>query len=215
MNLIGRSINSARLAVRIRRERKVPYQTPERIERLQRRRVSAIARHAFRSVPFYAEAMRALGLRPEELRRAEDLARLPLLDGVTVRRDVERFTSRAVAERVAMRSSGSGLTHVRSVVWWDASSQLADGSQVDGVVALRKALLARPEVIVGTITEKLLIYALGRGLTPADMPAVRAIVRQAGANGYKFSAIVLGITNSTPFQMRTKPSQEAVQTARR
>lgn len=125
MNLIGRSINSARLAVRIRRERKVPYQTPERIERLQRRRVSAIARHAFRSVPFYAEAMRALGLHPEELRRAEDLARLPLLDGVTVRRDVERFTSRAVAERLAMRSSGSGLTHVRSVVWWDASSQLA------------------------------------------------------------------------------------------
>jgi mono/diheme cytochrome c family protein len=97
----------------------------------------------------------------------------------------------------------------------DASSQLADGSQVDGAVALRKALLARPEVIVGTVTEKLLTYALGRGLTAADMPAVRAIVRQAGANNYKFSAIVLGISSSTPFQMRVKPPREAVQTARR
>jgi phenylacetate-CoA ligase len=125
MNFLGRSFNSARLAIRIRRERRLPYQSPERIERLQRRRISAIVRHAFRSVPFYGEAMRTLGLLPEELRRAEDLARLPLLDGVTVRRDVERFTSRAVGERVAMRSSGSGLTHVRSVVWWDAPSQLA------------------------------------------------------------------------------------------
>lgn len=125
MNLLGRSWNSARLAVRIRRERRLPYRSPERIARLQRRRVSAIARHAFRSVPFYGEVMRALGLRPEDLGRAEDLARLPLLDGVTVRRDVERFTSRAVEERVAMRSSGSGLTHVRSIVWWDAASQLA------------------------------------------------------------------------------------------
>jgi phenylacetate-CoA ligase len=127
MTLLERSWNSARLAVRIRRERRLPYASTERIEQLQRRRLRAIAGHAFRSVPFYGEAMRAAGLRPEDLARAEDLDRLPLLDGVTVRRDVERFTSQAVGERqrVAMRSSGSGLTHVRSVVWWDAASQLA------------------------------------------------------------------------------------------
>ena len=125
MRLVQRSWNSVRLAVRIRRERLLPYASPERIERLQRRRLRAIVRHAFRSVPFYREAMRGRDLRSEDLERVEDLARLPLLDGVTVRRDVERFTSRSATERVAMRSSGSGLTHVRSIVWWDATSQLA------------------------------------------------------------------------------------------
>ena len=57
----------------------------------------------------------------------------------------------------------------------------ADGTRVDGVVALRKALLGRPEVVVGTMTEKLLTYALGRGLEHYDMPAVRGIVRDGGA----------------------------------
>ncbi|MGH7543599.1 MAG: phenylacetate--CoA ligase family protein [Gemmatimonadota bacterium] len=125
MRLLQRSWNSARLAARIRRERRLPYASAERIDGLQRRRLRAIAGHACRSVPFYREAMRGEGLRPEDLERVEDLARLPLLDGVTVRRDVERFTSRAVGERVAMRSSGSGLTHVRTIVWWDTASQLA------------------------------------------------------------------------------------------
>jgi phenylacetate-CoA ligase len=125
VRLLQRSWNSARLAARIHRERRLPYASPERIERLQQRRLRAMVRHAFQSVPFYGEAMRGEGLRPEDLERVEDLARLPLLDGVTVRRDVERFTSRAVGERVAMRSSGSGVTHVRSIVWWDAASQLA------------------------------------------------------------------------------------------
>ena len=125
MTLLQRSWNSLRLAARSRRERRLPYSSQERIARLQRRRLRAIVRHAFRSVPFYREVMLGDGLRPEDLGRVEDLARLPLLDGVTVRRDVERFTSPAVGERVAMRSSGSGLTHVRSIVWWDAASQLA------------------------------------------------------------------------------------------
>jgi phenylacetate-CoA ligase len=125
VRLLHRSWNSVRLAVRIRRERRLPYEPLARIERLQRHRLRAMARHAFRSVPFYEETMRAEGLGSDDLQRVEDLDRLPLLDGVTVRRDVERFTSRAVGERVAMRSSGSGLTHVRSVVWWDAASQLA------------------------------------------------------------------------------------------
>jgi hypothetical protein len=84
----------------------------------------------------------------------------------------------------------------------DATGQLADGTKVDGVVTLRKALLNRPDVFVSTITQKLLTYGLGRGVTYGDMPTVRAIVRQA-APDYRFSSIVLGIVRSAPFQMRT------------
>jgi len=90
----------------------------------------------------------------------------------------------------------------------DASSQLADGTNVNGVIALRQALLARPERLVGTITEKLLTYALGRGLGPSDMPAVRRVVSTAARSNYRFSSIVLGIVDSVPFRMRMKPFPE-------
>jgi hypothetical protein len=88
----------------------------------------------------------------------------------------------------------------------DASGQLVDGTQVDGAVPLRKALLRQPETFVRTLTEKLLTYALGRGLTASDMPGVRSIVRESARRDYRFSALVLGIVNSTPFRMRvTQP----------
>ena len=77
---------------------------------------------------------------------------------------------------------------------------------MNGAVDLRQALLKRPEVLVGTMTEKLMTYALGRGLEPYDMPAVRAIVRDAAKDGYRFSALVKGIVTSTPFRMRRKES---------
>src|SRR5439155_25709591 len=93
----------------------------------------------------------------------------------------------------------------------DATSQLADGTKVDGVVALRAALLRRPEMFVGTMTEKLMTYALGRGVGASDMPAIRTIVRDAGRQNYKFSAIVLGIVNSIPFEMRMKPLPDGEQ----
>jgi Protein of unknown function (DUF1592)/Protein of unknown function (DUF1588)/Protein of unknown function (DUF1585)/Protein of unknown function (DUF1587)/Protein of unknown function (DUF1595) len=86
----------------------------------------------------------------------------------------------------------------------DSSGVLADGTSVNGPIELRKALLARPEVFVGTVAEKLLIYALGRGLEPSDMPVVRRIVKQAAAENYGFMSIILGIVESPPFQMRTK-----------
>ena len=63
---------------------------------------------------------------------------------------------------------------------------------------------ARPDVFAGTLTEKLLIYALGRGLEPVDMPVVRGIVRSSAARNYAMQSILLGIVQSTPFQMRTK-----------
>ena len=84
----------------------------------------------------------------------------------------------------------------------DATGRLWDGTQVDGVVSLRDALLDRPEVLVSTVTEKLLTYALGRSLRHQDMPAVRAIVRAARRDGYRFSSLVKGIAASVPFQMR-------------
>jgi hypothetical protein len=83
----------------------------------------------------------------------------------------------------------------------DASGQLADGTKVDGVVALRQALLSRPEVFVTTVTKKLLTYALGRGLDYRDMPEVRAIERDAAQSNYRFSSLILAIAHSTPFRM--------------
>jgi mono/diheme cytochrome c family protein len=96
----------------------------------------------------------------------------------------------------------------------DASGQLSDGTKVEGVVTLRQALLSRPQVFVGTMTEKLLIYALGRGLDYHDMPVVREIVRDAGRHDNKFSSLVSGIVHSMPFQMRIS-AMEDVQTFNR
>ena len=84
----------------------------------------------------------------------------------------------------------------------DASGQLVDGTQVDGVVALRKALVRQPEMFVRTMTEKLLTYAVGRGLGASDMPVVRSIARDRPLGYYRFSSLVLGVVNSVPFQMR-------------
>jgi mono/diheme cytochrome c family protein len=92
----------------------------------------------------------------------------------------------------------------------DASGQLADGTKIDGVVGLRKALTASPDMFARTFTEKLLTYALGRGADYRDMPVVRSIVKDAAHSGYRFSAIVMGIVRSTPFQMRSAgPLQSA------
>jgi hypothetical protein len=84
----------------------------------------------------------------------------------------------------------------------DATGQLVDGTKVDGVVTLRKALVAHPDVFQRAITEKLLIYALGRGLDARDMPAVRAIMREAAGRDYRFQSLVLAVVHSTPFTMR-------------
>jgi hypothetical protein len=97
----------------------------------------------------------------------------------------------------------------------DSAGVLSDGTAVDGPVALRKALLARPEVFVGTVTEKMMIYALGRGLEPVDMPVVRSVVKSSAKNNYAMQSIILGIVQSSPFQMRTKltNTKPVVQTA--
>jgi hypothetical protein len=84
----------------------------------------------------------------------------------------------------------------------DAAGGLPDGTTFTGVAGLRQALLSKPDLFVTTTTEKLLTYALGRGVEDYDAPAVRGIVRAARGDDYRFSSLVLGIVNSTPFQMR-------------
>jgi len=84
----------------------------------------------------------------------------------------------------------------------DASGGLPGGTSFEGVAGLRKAVLSRPELFVTTVTEKLLTYALGRGLEYYDAPTVRAIVHDARDQDYRVSSVVLGVVKSSPFQMR-------------
>ncbi len=88
----------------------------------------------------------------------------------------------------------------------DTSGALPDGTAFDGVAELRAALVKQPQRFVGTFTEKLMTYALGRGLEYYDMPAVRQIVRESAASGYSMQSIILGIVNSYPFLNRRSES---------
>jgi mono/diheme cytochrome c family protein len=96
----------------------------------------------------------------------------------------------------------------------DSAGMLADGAVIDGPVALRKAMLARPDVFSGTVAEKLMIYALGRGLEPVDQPALRKVLGSASKDNYAIQSVILGIVESQPFQMRTKlPNTSAAKAA--
>ena len=86
----------------------------------------------------------------------------------------------------------------------DQASQLVDGTKVEGPASLRKALVNRPEAFVGTVTEKLLMYAIGRETKYYDLPVVRAIMHDAQRDRYRMSDLILGIVNSAAFQMRVK-----------
>jgi cytochrome c551/c552 len=86
----------------------------------------------------------------------------------------------------------------------DASGQLADGTSIEGVADLRRALLDRSDAFMTTVTQKLMVYALGRPVSFRDMPTVRAIVRRADANGDRFSSLLLGIVESDAFRMRRR-----------
>jgi mono/diheme cytochrome c family protein len=100
----------------------------------------------------------------------------------------------------AWRTEDDGRTTV------DATGALPSGDRFDGLPGLRTLLLARREQFVSTVAERLLAFAAGRGVEYYDRPAVRAIMREAAANHYRWSSIVLGIVKSTPFQMRRAES---------
>jgi hypothetical protein len=109
---------------------------------------------------------------------------------------------------------GFALENFNSVGQWrdagpdgvplDVAGTLADGTKVNGPKALREAILSRPDAFTTVITERMLTYGLGRGLEPSDMPVVRRIVKKTAQSDYKLSSIVMGIVESSPFQMRTK-----------
>src|SRR5207253_9405134 len=111
-----------------------------------------------------------------------------------------------------MDPAGLSMEHFDAIGRWrtrteagtavDASGSLPDGSTFDGMAGLRSALLHRPELFVSTVTEKLMTYAVGRGLESDDAPAVRTIVRDARASDDRFSSLVLGVVGSRAFQMR-------------
>jgi mono/diheme cytochrome c family protein len=90
----------------------------------------------------------------------------------------------------------------------DSSGVLSNGARIDGPAGLRDALVADPTIFVTTMTEKMMTYALGRGLTASDMPAVRKIVNESARKNYRFSALVSGIVASVPFQMRLKGEEQ-------
>ena len=90
----------------------------------------------------------------------------------------------------------------------NATGKLADGTVLDGAASLQKALLSRGDAVASTATEKLLTYALGRRVEYYDMPAVRAIVRDAARNDYRFASLVTGVVKSVPFRMKNAEPQE-------
>jgi hypothetical protein len=94
----------------------------------------------------------------------------------------------------------------------DAAAQVYDGTKIDGPAALRKWLLNYSDQFVEVAAEKLLTYALGRGVEYQDMPLVRAISRDASKNNNRFSALVLGVVKSRPFQMNMKVQDAPVST---
>ena len=149
-----------------------------------------------------AEGTRGPGNPPSTMRAADGAAprrpgvrRLPQADG----------SPRLCARELRCRSAPGGPPNVGGVAL-DTADVLPDGTRIEGVAACGRRCSKRPEVFVQTLTEKLLLYAVGRGLTPEDMPAVRAIVRGARGRDYRFSSLVMGICHSVPFQMRMKRS---------
>ena len=101
---------------------------------------------------------------------------------------------------------GRFRTHTAANTLIDATGELPDGTQFDGAAGLRDALVASPARFVGTLTEKLMIYGLGRGLEHSDAPIVRGILRDVADDNYRFSSIILGIVKSPPFTMRRTES---------
>jgi hypothetical protein len=88
----------------------------------------------------------------------------------------------------------------------DPTGELVDGTRLSGAADLRKALLNRSDAFVTAVVERLMTYALGRAVHHYDMPAARAIVREAAADDYRFSSLILGVVKSMPFQMKKKKS---------
>jgi hypothetical protein len=134
----------------------------------------------------------------------------------TVREQLERHRNNPVCASChrIIDPAGFALENFNSVGQWrqvtetgaaiDTGGVLADGAKVDGPIALRNAILSRPEAFATVLTERMMTYALGRGVEPSDMPVVRSIVKKNGPTNYRLESIVQSIVESAPFQMRTR-----------
>jgi hypothetical protein len=140
---------------------------------------------------------------------------------LTMRERMEQHRSNAACAvcHAQMDPLGFALENFNGVGEWrttseagnpvDASGTLPNGVKFNGPAELRKVLLSHPEQFANTVTDRLLTYALGRGVEYYDQPAIRKITREAASNDYKWSSLILGIVNSTPFQMRMSKPQES------
>ena len=136
------------------------------------------------------------------LKEDADVSRL----GMRQRMELHRASPACSSCHARMDPIGFALESFDGLGRWradvDSSGVLPDGTRIDGPVGLRKVLLDKKDQFVTTATERLLTYALGRGVEPFDMPAVRTIVRDAAPRDYRWSSIIMGIVTSVPFQMR-------------
>jgi mono/diheme cytochrome c family protein len=165
---------------------------------------------------------------PPNVPTLEESNKAGAVQAKTLREQVERH--RAVQPCAGCHSiidpPGFALEHFNSIGQWretdeqgraiDSAGVLADGTKVDGPIALRNAILKRPDAFATVITTRLMTYALGRGLEPSDMPIVRKIVKKAALDGYRFSTVIQGVVESSLFQMRTRlePSETTVAQAK-
>jgi cytochrome c551/c552 len=155
------------------------------------------------------------------LRQSDKMANgqpVPLEISMRERMEEHRANPTCAACHKQMDPIGFSLENFDAVGKWrttewgkvlDVSGQFSDGAGFNGPLGLRQALLAYSPQFIRTITEKLMVYALGRGVEAGDMPLVRSIVRTAATDNNRFSSIVLGIVKSQPFNMNVKENEPA------
>jgi len=198
--------------------RRVTLTQPERYGLLGQGSILLLTSHADRTAPVVRGKWvleNLLGVPPPP-----PAANVPPLEeqeaGLSVRAKMEshrRSPTCAACHRI-MDPIGLALENFDAVGAWrtrdggqpiDASGQLMDGTAVDGPVSLRRALLTKPDVFVGNVAEKLLTFAMARRMEYYDMPALRTIVRGAGRQENRFSALIMAVVSSRPFRMPSQP----------
>jgi hypothetical protein len=137
----------------------------------------------------------------------------------SMREQLEQHRKNAVCASCHTRMDplGFGLENFDAIGAWrtkdgkfpiNASGTLPDGRSFDGLQGLESTLKAQPDAFAECLARKLLIYALGRGLEPADDPEVKKIVKNLAADNYRFSSLILGIVTSEPFQKRRRENTQ-------
>ncbi len=165
INLPRRLLNTAYLALMAFQERRIPFWPLDRIERLQQRRLRSMVQHAYDTVPFYRQVMEERRLRPEDFKRASDLALLPLLDDSLVWNDLEQFISSKYKNRSMLRVHTSGTySRLRKSTSWDSLSALRrlgynerDRAVLNRILGKgwgQRQLLLLPKVSVSNILRK-------------------------------------------------------------